>query len=212
MEITVLPPQPDEPQITARFAIQSLGEHAAGFLAANNLQGWPDDHDYVLRNDRIGDILLMLSATTGLYVGQAKRFAWLISKISEEAAAKIPRRASLDMVVKALGYFSYDVAYKCRSVDDFVQNFWPQGSAMGLQSLESQAPRTNANQRVINILLHHYQRNQEMDRKFNREALILKDTSLKNTREYKRIESLKRQIAEKEREDSRRPVEYRKDT
>ncbi len=83
---------------------------------------------------------------------------------------------------------------------------------MGLQSLENQAPRKNANQRVINILLYHYQRNQEMDRQFNREALILKDTNLKNTREYKRIKSLKRQLAEKERVDSRRPVEYRKDT
>lgn len=209
MEITILPPQPDEPQITARHAIQSLGQHAESFLAANNLKGWVAEEDYVLRYDRIADLLLMLSASTGLYLGQVKRFARRISKLSQSEAGKIALREALDLVVKSLGYFSYDVAYKCRSADEFIQNFWPQGAVLGLNSLEDNAPGSNANQRVINILLHNYRRNIEQDRQINREELILKDSSLHTTSQYRKVSAMKKARTQKTKDDSRLPLEFR---
>ncbi|KPC17117.1 Uncharacterized protein AC499_1278 [Pseudomonas amygdali pv. lachrymans] len=180
-------------------------------MAANNLQGWAEDEAYVLRLDRLADVLLMLSASTGLYVGQVKRYARRISKLSDAGGSKIKRAKALDFVVKALGYYSYDVAYRCRGADDFIQNFWPHGSAMSLRSLEKSVDQIHSNDRIIGILLHNYQRNLEQDLKLNREELILKDSSQKHTQKYLQIETLKRQIAEKTQYDSRRPLEYRAD-
>lgn len=211
MQVTLLPPQPDEPQITARNAIQGLGQHAEAFLAANNLQGWAEDEAYVLRLDRLADVLLMLSASTGLYVGQVKRYARRISKLSDAGGSKIKRAKALDFVVKALGYYSYDVAYRCRSADDFMQNFWPHGAAMSLQSLEKSVGQIHSNDRIIGILLHNYQRNLEQDLKLNREELILRDSSQKHTQKYLQVETFKRQSAEKTQYDSKRPLEYRDD-
>lgn len=211
MQVTVLPPQPDEPQITARHAIQGLGQHAEAFLAANNLQGWAEDEAYVLRLDRLADVLLMLSASTGLYAGQVKRFARRISKLSNAGGSKIKRATALNLVVKALGYYSYEVAYRCRSADDFIQNFWPHGSAMSLHSLEKNVGQIHSNERVIGILLHNYHRNLEQDLKLNRESLILKDSSLRNTQRYLQVEKIIRQIEEKAEYDSKRPLEFRDD-
>lgn len=211
MQITVLPPQPDEPQITARHAIQGLGQHAEAFLAANNLHGWAEDDAYVLRPDRLADILLTLSASTGLYVGQVKRFARRISKLSDAGGSKIQRAKALDLVVKSLGYFNYEIAYRCRSADDFIQNFWPQGSAMSLHSLEDSVGQIHSNDRIISILLHNYHRNLEQDLRLNREKLILKDSSLKHTQRYLQVEKVIRQIEEKTQYDSKRPLEFRDD-
>jgi hypothetical protein len=61
VDITILPPEDAPPQLTARYVIGSLGEHWAAFLAANNISGWVQDDDYVLRDDRIADLLLTIS-------------------------------------------------------------------------------------------------------------------------------------------------------
>ncbi|EPZ4269914.1 hypothetical protein ACXNAO_006897, partial [Pseudomonas aeruginosa] len=64
-EIQELPPEELPKQITARHVTRSLGQHLEAFLAANNLQGWKAEEEYVLRDDRLADQLLLLTQVTG---------------------------------------------------------------------------------------------------------------------------------------------------
>ena len=68
VEYIEIPPQEPAKQITARHVAHHLGEHLAGFLAANNLSSWAAEDDHVLREDRLSDQILMVSQCTGLSV------------------------------------------------------------------------------------------------------------------------------------------------
>lgn len=44
-----------------------------------------------------------------------------------------------EMLAHALGYSSWNFAYKCRTIDDFIENTWPLGGAISLVSFDEQA-------------------------------------------------------------------------
>jgi len=167
-EIIELPPAEIPRQITARHVIHSLGEHLAAFLAANNMQGWKQPDTYVLRQDRLADQLLLLSQATGLYIGQYKQLNKQLVKVTRASGAGIKHTVIMDMMARALGYSSYLIAYRCRTVDDFIENVWPSGAAMSLVSLdEAVEGANNRRSAVINRLLDRYRMNKERDKLTN---------------------------------------------
>lgn len=167
VDITILPPEDAPPQLTARYVIGSLGEHWAAFLAANNISGWVQDDEYVLRDDRIADLLLTISATTGLYMGQFKRMASRLSTLSKDSGNQIPLTAINEIVAKALGYYSYNFAYKCRTTDDFIENVWPTGEALSLTELDAEAAAVGRHLQTRSRLLDRLKMNIARDRLAN---------------------------------------------
>ena len=163
-EIIVLPPAAAPTQLTARYVSQSLGEHWTAFLAANNLAGWVQDDDYILRNDRIGDLLLKISATTGLYLGQYKLMAGTLTALTKDSGSKIQISAVNDIIAKALGYSCYYFALKCRTTDDFIENVWPSGAALSLTELDANAGQ---NRQTTLRLMERYKVNFAGDRLAN---------------------------------------------
>lgn len=166
-EIQELPPEEIPKQITARHVTRSLGQHLEAFLASNNLQGWKAEEEYVLRDDRLADQLLLLTQVTGLYLGQFKRYSTRLLKLARRNGAEIRLTEVQGMVARALGYNSYHVAYKCRSVDDFIDNLWPQGAAMSLVSLDGAVAGMRQQSAVIQRLIDRYRFNKERDRMVN---------------------------------------------
>ncbi|MFJ7794463.1 hypothetical protein [Pseudomonas sp. NPDC096950] len=139
VEITELPPDELPKSLTARHVIQGLGEHLTAFLAANNMTGWQVAEDYVLRDDHLGDQLLLISQSTGLYVVRLKRIAKYLTKVARANGAEIQLANVQEMLARALGYSGYHIAVHCRTVDDFIENIWPAGAAMSLTTLNEEA-------------------------------------------------------------------------
>jgi hypothetical protein len=167
VDITILPPEGAPPQLTARYVIGSLGEHWAAFLAANNISGWVQDDDYVLRDDRIADLLLTISATTGMYMGQFKRMASRLSALSKDCGNQIQLSAINEIVAKALGYYSYNFAYKCRTADDFIENVWPTGEALSLTEMDAEAGAVGRHLQTKSRLMERLKMNIARDRLAN---------------------------------------------
>lgn len=67
MNYTVYPAQEAEKPLTARVAIVQLGDHLQAFLNSNNISSWAPTDDYILREDRLADVLVCLgTAKEGL--------------------------------------------------------------------------------------------------------------------------------------------------
>jgi hypothetical protein len=130
VEVTVLPPQEADKQLTAKYVIKTLGEHAQAFMLANNINGFLEDDNYVLRDDRVVDILLRVSCTAGLTRAQVKRFAFNITKMTKEAKSKIPLSAALNLVARALGYHAYNLAHACCDDQGYIENLWRYGACI----------------------------------------------------------------------------------
>ncbi|MBX6690043.1 hypothetical protein I8746_10555 [Pseudomonas sp. USTB-Z] len=65
-------PQPVAKQLTAKVAMVHLGDHFDAFLNANNISSWAQDESYLLRDDNVADVLILLGTTKGMTVGQLK--------------------------------------------------------------------------------------------------------------------------------------------
>ncbi|MGF6282302.1 hypothetical protein ABH908_000214 [Pseudomonas frederiksbergensis] len=167
VDVTILPSEEIPSQITARHVIRSLGEHWDAFLAANNISGWQQDDDYVLRDDRIADLLLIISATSGLYLGQFKRMAMRVKVLSQESGNKLPISVINEFLAKALGYYSYNFAYKCRTTDDFIENVWPTGEALSFTELDAEAADVSRHLKTKNRLMERFKLNIRRDRLAN---------------------------------------------
>jgi hypothetical protein len=164
VEIIELQPQEAPKTLTARHAIETLGEHYTAFLAANNLSGWKPAEDYVLRDDRLADVLVEISLSTGMYLGHFKRVASRLRILTVQADSKIKQRAVLEMIAKALGYPSYLLAKRCRSPEDFIENLWPVGASISLHALEFERGAVVGDPLTSRRLLQHYRFNEQRDR------------------------------------------------
>lgn len=162
VEVTELPPAELPKHVTARHVINGLGEHYAAFLAANNLTGWQVAEDYVLRDDRLADQLLLISQSTGLYVLRLKRIAKYLTKVARANGAEIKLTNVQEMLARALGYSGYHIAVHCRTVDDFIENIWPAGAAMSLTTLNEEA-RTSVNSELMDRLSERIEFNRKRD-------------------------------------------------
>jgi hypothetical protein len=137
--IIELPPQNVPQQLTARAAVVHLGEHFESFLAANNLRGWYPDADYVFRDDRLADRFVLIALSPGLFLYRCRITNKKLRKIASASGSTIKCAAMYEMLAHALGYSSWYFAYKCRTVDDFIENTWPLGGAISLASFDDQA-------------------------------------------------------------------------
>lgn len=148
-----LPPQGVPKQLTARAAVVHLGEHFESFLAANNLHGWYPDAKYVFRDDRLADRFVLIALSPGLFLNRCRITNKRLRKIASASGSKIKCGAMYEMLAHALGYSSWYFAYKCRTVDDFIENTWPLGGTISLLSFDEQAiekiNRTSVGARMV---------------------------------------------------------------
>lgn len=163
VEYIEVPSQEPAKQITARHVAHHLGEHLAGFLAANNLSSWSPEDDHVLREDRISDVILMVSQCTGLSVDRLRRLAKKLKKLGQENGGELTLTAAKQMLAHALGYSSLQLAMQCRTVDEFIENIWPMGAAMSLVSLDKAVDGAQVSPDLMALLKSRIQFNQKRD-------------------------------------------------
>ena len=163
VEYIEIPPQEPAKQITARHVAHHLGEHLAGFLAANNLSSWAAEDDHVLREDRLIDQILLVSQCTGLSVDRFRRLAKKLKKLGQENGGELTLTAAKNMLAHALGYSSYQLAMQCRTVDEFIENIWPKGAAMSFVSLDRAVDGLPVSPEILTLLQKRIQANQKRD-------------------------------------------------
>ncbi|MBF8806566.1 hypothetical protein [Pseudomonas asiatica] len=130
-------PQPVDKQLTAKVAIANLGEHFDAFLNANNISSWAQDDSYLLRDDNVADVLILLGTTKGMTVGQLKYQGKKIIKLVAAFGGKLRQMVAYRMVANCLGYETYEFALSCRSVDDYIDNLWAGGMVAGAVFLDN---------------------------------------------------------------------------
>lgn len=205
MRFVQYPPQEANKQLTAKSVSESLGEHLCAFLAANCISGWSEPDSYILRNDRISDSLLMISCCTGLYVGQIKFRAKCMRRLAKASGVHIKLSDSYEILARALGYRNYHDAYKCRSVDNFVENIWPDGSAVGLNALALDARGRGTDSKLISHLKERYRFNMIRDKIFSTKVQSAATTS----KESLRIKESRREARSKQNRYATKPIENR---
>ncbi|VVM75927.1 hypothetical protein PS673_02021 [Pseudomonas fluorescens] len=198
------PPQEIGRKLTAKSVCESLGEHFSAFLVANNISGWSECDSYILRGDRISDLLIMISCCTGLYVGQVKFQARRVRELAKASGVNLRLCDTYQMLARALGYRSYHDAYKCRSVDDFIESIWPEGAAVGLNTMELEVRGCGADSKLISHLKERYRYNMIRDKVFSPKA----QREATSKKELLRIKECRREARLKQQRYATKPIEY----
>ncbi|KYC17531.1 hypothetical protein WM94_21645 [Pseudomonas sp. ABFPK] len=139
MDYVLYAPQPVDKQLTAKVAMANLGDHFKAFLNANNVSNWAQDDCYLLRDDKVADVLILLSTTKGMTVGQLKYQGKKLIKLVAASGGKLRQMLAYRMVANCLGYETYEFALSCRSVDDYIDNLWVEGMVAGAVFLDESA-------------------------------------------------------------------------
>jgi hypothetical protein len=127
MRYIVYPPQETDAVLTAKAAILHLGDHFQAFLNANNISSWAPTDDYTLRDDRVADVLVYLGTAKGMSIAQIKYRAKRLVKVVKSSGGAMKLTFAYNVVANCLGYESYNFAFRCRSIDHYVENLWPLG-------------------------------------------------------------------------------------
>ena len=125
MNYTVYPAQEAEKPLTARVAIVQLGDHLQAFLNSNNISSWAPTDDYILREDRLADVLVCLGTAKGMSIAQIKYRAKKLLKLVRAYGNPMKLSFAYDLVANCLGYKAFRLAHMCRSIDHYVENLWP---------------------------------------------------------------------------------------
>lgn len=125
MNYTVYPAQEVEKPLTAKVAIVHLGDHLQAFLNANNISSWAPTNDYILREDRVADVLVCLGTAKGMSIAQIKYRAKKLLKLVRADGNPMKLSFAYDLVANCLGYKAFRLAHVCRSIDHYVENLWP---------------------------------------------------------------------------------------
>ena len=125
MNYTVYPAQEVDIPLTAKVAIVNLGDHLQAFLNANNISSWAPVDDYILREDRLADVLVFLGTAKGMSIAQIKYRAKKLLKLVRASGNPMKLSFAYNLVANCLGYKAYRLAYMCRSIDHYVENLWP---------------------------------------------------------------------------------------
>lgn len=125
MNYTVYPAQQAEKPLTAKAAIVHLGDHLQAFLNANNISSWAPTDDYVLREDRVADVLVCLGTAKGMSIAQIKYRAKKLLKLVRADGSPMKLSFAYDLVANCLEYKAFRHAHVCRSIDHYVENLWP---------------------------------------------------------------------------------------
>lgn len=135
MDITILPASPAPTLLTAQARVRSMGEHFVAFLAMNNIHGYLNDPDYVLRTDRVNDILLSVALSDGLSDTEFKTQAFAIKNLTRK---QIGVGASMELLARAMGYSHYQLANLCRSPEGYIENVWSGSVRVAAELLSSE--------------------------------------------------------------------------
>ncbi|WP_288440961.1 hypothetical protein [uncultured Pseudomonas sp.] len=152
MNIVLYAPQEIPKTLTARVAISHLGEHLRAFLNANNISNWAPDEEYVLRDDKLADVLVTLGTAKGMTIAQMKYQAKKVLKLAKAGGAKIQLGHSYSMVANCLGYRDFRTSLQCRSVDNYVDNLWLTGVLLRDGLLASERPESWPSSRITDEL------------------------------------------------------------
>ncbi|WP_409262953.1 hypothetical protein [Pseudomonas putida] len=152
MNIVLYAPQEIPKTLTARVAISRLGEHLQAFLNANNIANWTPDEDYVLRDDKLADVLVTIGAAKGMTIAQMKYQARKVRKLAKAGGAIMKLNHAYSMVANCLGYRDFRTSFMCRSVDHYVDNLWLTGVLLRDGLLASERPETWPSSRITDEL------------------------------------------------------------
>jgi len=133
---TVLPPQPTPKRLTARHAIETLGEHYRAFLLANNLSGFLEDPDTELKEDRIGDMLIAISCSPGMTTEEIFEQAKQFQELSQN---ELTFSKAVALVLSALNY-----QYAKRRYDFEPNGYFPNRWDWGDEVSQKYRTRTEA--------------------------------------------------------------------
>lgn len=152
MNIVLYAPQEIPKTLTARVAISHLGEHLQAFLNANNISNWAPDEDYVLRDDKLADLLVTLGTAKGMTIAQMKYQARRVRKLAKDGGATMMLNHAYSMVANCLGYRDFQTSFVCRSVDHYVNNLWLTGMLLRDGLLASERPESWPSSRITDEL------------------------------------------------------------
>lgn len=152
MNIVLYAPQEIPKTITARVAISRLGEHLQAFLNANNISKWTTDEDYVLKDDKLADVLVTLGTAKGMTIAQIKYQARRVRKLAKAGGAIMKLNHAYSMVANCLGYRDFKTSFKCRSVDHYVDNLWLTDMLLRDGLLASERPESWPSSRITDEL------------------------------------------------------------
>ena len=152
MNIVLYAPQEIPKTITARVAISRLGEHLQAFLKANNISKWTTDEDYVLKDDKLADVLVTLGTAKGMTIAQIKYQARRVRKLAKTGGAIMKLNHAYSMVANCLGYRDFKTSFKCRSVDHYVDNLWLTDMLLRDGLLASERPESWPSSRITDEL------------------------------------------------------------
>lgn len=152
MNIVLYAPQEIPKTLTARVAISRLGEHLQAFLNANNISNWTPDEDYVLRDDKLADVLVTIGAAKGMTIAQMKYQSRKVRKLAKAGGAIMKLNHAYSMVANCLGYRDFRTSFMCRSVDHYVDNLWLTGVLLRDGLLASERPETWPSSRITDEL------------------------------------------------------------
>ncbi len=129
-----------------------MGEHLQAFLNANNIANWTPDEDYVLRDDKLADVLVTIGAAKGMTIAQMKYQARKVRKLAKAGGAIMKLNHAYSMVANCLGYRDFRTSFMCRSVDHYVDNLWLTGVLLRDGLLASERPETWPSSRITDEL------------------------------------------------------------
>lgn len=182
VEIQVLPAVPIPKKLTARHAAETLGEHFTAFLAANNLHGYLENPDYVLRDDRVNDVLLKVVISDGLRDTELKKLAFTIKNLTEK---QIGVTKAYELMARALGYKGWQLARLCKEENGFIPNVW-KGERSAVQNLfieevlkAHEFETTNRNPMIAELFARNGFRNLKADRDEKLKKVMKKDRQAK---------------------------------
>jgi hypothetical protein len=126
-------------------------------------------------------------------------------RLAKASGVHIKLSDSYEILARALGYRNYHDAYKCRSVDNFVENIWPDGSAVGLNALALDARGRGTDSKLISHLKERYRFNMIRDKIFSTKVQSAATTS----KESLRIKESRREARSKQNRYATKPIENR---
>jgi hypothetical protein len=137
--------------VTVRHVANSLGEHFAGFLAANNMGGWVRDvgDDYVLDRNKLADTIMLFAGSSHQTLNKFSKAAKRLVRAARANGSELKHGQVLDMLARALGHNGYVEAHQARNKEDVIFNEWPRSSGMSLVSLDQEVSKRRVNAKSL---------------------------------------------------------------
>lgn len=134
MDIVVLPPEAEPKQLTAKVVLHRLGDHLQAFLAHNNMHGYLKDPEYVLRDDRVADILLDVASRESVHYKTLKEIARKLKLLSDKS---MKHGHCLELLARALGYKTWRDCVFSMPESEVIVNMWLDSSSTQIRLFDT---------------------------------------------------------------------------